>query len=235
MTRTSLLDASQPRAGRGRRHARRRVDRDLQPAPVRRRRRRRAPAGPPHARPVPGHVGASRRMARRRRGAGCRGIPHPRRDDRASPRATSSSSTPSATSTAPPPGSSPSCTGRCCGPTRSPAPPARRERRVVRRGIPPPPRLRPQRDRRLRALAAAQQGGLQPHRARPARRRVHPRRAARGVRVDPRPAPGPRELPPPGGELRAPSSRPSTSARAATGRPASTATTRTSSSPTAGP
>ena len=80
----------------------------------------------------------------------------------------------------------------------------RRERRVVRRGIPPPPRVRPQRDRRLRAVAPAQQGRLQPHRARPPRRRVHARRAARGVRVDPRPAPGPRELPPPGGELRHP-------------------------------
>src|SRR5690606_35181044 len=75
------------------------------------------------------------------------------------------------------------------------------ERGVVRRGIPPPPRLRPQRDRRLRAVAPAQQGRLQPDRARAAARRVHPRRSARGVRGDPRTSARPGELPPSGREL----------------------------------
>ena len=60
-------------------------------------------------------MGAARRLARRGRGPGCRGIPHPRRDDRASRRAISSSCTPSARSTAPPRASSRSCTGRSCG------------------------------------------------------------------------------------------------------------------------
>ena len=58
----------------------------------------------------------------------------------------------------------------------------RRERALVRRRRPARARLRPPRDRRLRALAAAHQAGVLAHRARPPRRDLHPRRAARGAR-----------------------------------------------------
>ena len=168
-----------------------------------------AAAGATHTGPARGPLGTPGRLAGHRREPGCRGIPHTRRDDRT--RAELSRAALRIRRRRPIDDA-----GRLDR-VLGAASPGRRVDRADRPRLEAPenvawfdaaslpaPRVRPQRHRGLRAVAAAQQGRLQPHRARPAGGRVHPRRAARGVRVDPRPPPRPRQLPPPGRELRNP-------------------------------
>ena len=163
----------------------------------------------------------------------CRGRPHPRRDHGDSPRASSSSSTPSAPSTAPPRRVVSIVYWALVRSDEVDAAAVGENVRWFDADDLPAARLRPQRDRRLRPLAAAQQGRLQPHRARPPRRRVHARRAARGATRRSSAAASTRRTSAARSRTPATSSPPTASARAATARRACTATTRTSSSPIA--
>ena len=106
-----------------------------------------------------------------------------------------------------------------------------RQRSVVPRRRAARARVRPQRHRRLRPLAPAHQGRVQPNRSRLPRRDLHSHRAARGARSRAAEAPRPRQLPSPSGSAR--SCRPRRLRRAvATGRRGSTDTTNRSNSST---